>query len=93
MDGVTELARHIKARDNPASYTPVFGTITSLPELKIQLGDRITVGSDDVKAVFDIYEKEYDSDGNFIRYAYLNKEVAMLPYSDNQKYLVVGVVQ
>lgn len=93
MDGVTELARHIKARDNPAGYTPVFGTITSLPELKIQLGDRITVGSDDVKAVFDIYEKEYDSDGNFVGYANLNKEVAMLPYSDNQKYLVVGVVQ
>jgi hypothetical protein len=34
MDGITELAKHIRARDNPSSYTPMFGKIISLPELK-----------------------------------------------------------
>ncbi len=33
MSGVTDLARHIKARDNPSSYTPMFGRIISLPKL------------------------------------------------------------
>lgn len=37
MGGITDLARHIKDRDNPSPYTPIFGKIISLPELNIQL--------------------------------------------------------
>lgn len=90
MSDITDLARHIHDRDNPSPYTPMFGKIISLPELKIQLGSRIMPTADDVKAIFDIYEKEYDSDGNFVRYKYLNKEVVLLPYSEDNKFIVIG---
>lgn len=92
MDSIRALARNIRDRDNPAPYTPVFGTIISLPELKIQLGSRIFLDAEDVKAIFDLYEKKYDDDGCFIGYKYLNKEAVLLPYSDDNKFIVVGVV-
>lgn len=93
MDGITELAKHIKARDNPSPYTPMFGTIISLPELKIKLGSRILLTADDIKSTFDIYDKTYDSDGRFVRYTYLNKEVVLLPYGHDNKFIVIGAVQ
>ncbi|MCH5185866.1 MAG: hypothetical protein J1F64_07055 [Oscillospiraceae bacterium] len=31
MSAVEELARHIRDRDNPSPYTPMFGKIISLP--------------------------------------------------------------
>ena len=58
MSGVTDLARHIKARDNPSSYTPMFGRIISLPKLVIQLGNNILLDDSDIKSVFDIYETQ-----------------------------------
>jgi hypothetical protein len=91
MDGITELAKHIRARDNPSPYTPMFGKIISLPEFKIQLGNRIILTADDVKATFDIYETRiYDS---YTEYVNLNKEVVLLPYSDDNKFIAIGVVQ
>lgn len=93
MSSITDLAKHIHERDNPTAYTPMFGKIIALPELKIQLGSRILLTADDVKATFDIYEKEYDEDGNFIRYANINKEVLLLPYSSDNKFVAIGVVQ
>ena len=93
MDGITELARYIKSCDNPSPYTPIFGTIISLPELKIRLGSRILLYADDIKATFDIYDKTYDSDGRFLGYTYLGKEVVLLPYSEDNKFIVIGVVQ
>ena len=93
MDGITELTKHIKARDNPSPYTPMFGTIISLPELKIKLGSRILLYADDIKATFNIYDKTYDSEGRFVRYTYLNKEVVLLPYGHDNKFIVIGAVQ
>ena len=56
MDGVTELAARIKGMET-SQYSPMIGTITSLPELKIQLGDRVQIGADRVITVFDMYER------------------------------------
>lgn len=39
MDGVTELAKKIKGLES-VPYSPMIGTIISLPELKIQLGNK-----------------------------------------------------
>ena len=90
MNGVTELARHIKSRDNPAPYTPMFGKIISLPKLKIKLGSRVILEADDVKAIFDIYEtRGYDGHTEYI---HLGKEVVLLPYSDDNKFIALGVV-
>lgn len=90
MDGVTELAMHIKGQENPAPYTPMFGKIIALPELKIQLGDKILLEADDVKATFDLYEtREYD---HRVEYIHLGKEAVLLPYSEENKFVIIGVV-
>ncbi len=81
MNGITALAKHIRDRDNPSPYTPMLGRIISLPELKIQLGSRILLYADDVQTTFDIYEKEYDSDGHFLRYKHMGKQAVMCVYN------------
>lgn len=91
MDGVTELAKHIKERDNPSPYTPMFGRVISLPKLTIQLGNNILLDADDIKSTFDIYEtREQD---NHKEYIYLEKEVVLLPYDKDNKFVVVGVIR
>ena len=88
MSGVTDLARHIKARDNPSSYTPMFGRIISLPKLVIQLGNNILLDDSDIKSVFDIYETQERD--NHTEYKYLGKEVVLLPYDNDNKFVVIG---
>ena len=91
MDGVTELAKHIKNRDNPSPYTPMFGRVISLPKLTIQLGNNILLDADDIKSTFDIYEtREQD---NRTEYIHLGKEVVLLPYDKDNKFVVIGVIQ
>lgn len=91
MSGITELAKRIKERDNPSPYTPMFGTIISLPKLIIQLGNRILLDADDIKATFDIYETQtHDSHTEYI---HLGKEVVLLPYDGDNRFVVIGVIQ
>ena len=91
MDGVTELAKHIKNLDNPSPYTPMFGRVISLPKLTIQLGNNILLDADDIKSTFDIYEtREQD---NHMEYIHLGKEVVLLPYDKDNKFVVIGVIQ
>lgn len=90
MDGVTELAKHIKNRDNPSPYTPMFGRVISLPKLTVQLGNNILLDADDIKSTFDIYEtREQD---NHTEYIHLGKEVVLLPYDKDNKFVVIGVL-
>ena len=91
MSGVTDLARHIKARDNPSSYTQMFGRIISLPKLVIQLGNNILLDDSDIKSVFDIYETQERD--NHTEYKYLGKEVVLLPYDNDNKFVVIGVTE
>lgn len=93
MDDITQLAKHIRDRDNPSPYTPMIGTIIALPELQIRLGSRIMLYADDVVTTFNIYENEYDNDGNFVRYKHINKRAVILPYSDDNKFILIGVLQ
>ena len=92
MDDIIALAKHIRDRDNPSPYTPMLGKIISLPELKIQLGSRILLYADDVQTTFDIYEKEYDSDGHFLRYKHMGKQAVILPYANDNKFIVIGCI-
>lgn len=90
MSGITELAKHIRERDNPAAYSPIFGKIISLPNLTIRLGDRILRDAGDIKATFDLYETRiYDGRTEYI---HLNKEVVLLPYGRDNKFLAIGVI-
>lgn len=93
MDGVTELAARIKGMETN-QYSPMIGTITSLPELKIQLGDRVQIGADKVIAVFDIYETvQHDT---YTEYVNLNKHVVLLPCLSESgsaaRFIAIGVV-
>ena len=90
MTNITKLAKHIKSRDNPSPYSPMFGKIISLPELKIRLGTRVILPKDDIKSTFDIYDKIVH-DG-YTEYVYLKKTVVLLPYSDDNKFIAIGVI-
>lgn len=89
-NGTEEFAKLIKSLENPPAYRPVFGTIAALPELKIIRcdADKVILTKQHIQSLTDIYER--DSDGNYI---YLGKTAAMLPYSGDNKYLLLGVVQ
>ena len=91
MDGYTELAQMFKDRDNDSAYTPMIGTITALPQLKIKCGTRIELTADEVRSVFDIYEQRYVND--LLVYINLNKEVVLLPCSGYQRFIAIGVLQ
>lgn len=90
MNAYTELARLFKQRDNPAGYSPVFGKIISLPNLKIQLSPRVIISAEDIISIFDLYQT-YEHDGT-TEYVNINKQAVLLPYSDNQKFIAIGVV-
>lgn len=91
MNNITKLAKHIKARDNPTPYTPMFGKIISLPELKIRLGTRVLLTKEEIKTTFNIYDKVVH-DG-YTEYVNLNKTVVLLPYSDDNKFIAIGVLE
>ncbi len=91
MNNITKLAKHIKSRDNPLPYSPMFGKIISLPELKIRLGIRVLFKKNDIKSTFDIYE-EVLHDG-YTEYVHLNKTVVLLPYSSDNKFIAIGVLE
>ncbi len=93
MDGVTELAIKLKKLES-VPYSPLIGTIISLPELKIQLGNRAQLDADDIQATFDIYEvRTYDG---YTEYVNLNKQVVILPCYGNKgnitNFIAIGVI-
>ncbi len=88
MDGALWFAKELKGRNNPASYSPVFGKIESLAPLQVRLSDEITRDERNLASIIDLYER--DSDGNYI---YLGKEAVLLPYGDGQQYIVIGIKQ
>ena len=88
MNGITELAKILKDRENKADYAPLFGTIIELPNIKIRLGDKVILTEAHLKQCISLTDK--DSDNSYI---HLGKEVVLLPYADEQNFIVIGVVQ
>ena len=87
MNGITELALLLKARENGAVYSPMLGTVIELPDLKIRLSEKVILNKSHIKACVDLYAK--DEAGRYIN---LNREAALLPYADGQKFLLMGLV-
>lgn len=87
MNGITELAKLFKERENESDYTPMFGKIIDLPETKIRINEKVIL--DDSHLVCCIQLKEKNIDGEYIN---LGKEVVLLPFSNTQKFIVIGVV-
>ena len=87
MNGITELAVLLKNRENGTVYSPMFGRIVSLPNLKITVGDKITLSAALIKRIVEIDQR--DEQGRYIN---LNREAVLLPYADGQKFILLGVV-
>ena len=87
MNGISELARMLKDRDNPSGYTPVFGVIRSLPTVKIAVGERILLSARHLVSTVDL--NRTDERG---RYVYLGRTAVLLPYDNGQKFIVIGVL-
>ena len=49
MNGITELAKLLKERENQNDYSPVFGTIIELPNTKIRINDKILLTEEYLK--------------------------------------------
>ena len=88
MDGITELAKLLKERENESGYSPVFGTIIELPNTKIHISDKIILNDSYIKALFDFKQRNNDNE-----YIYLGCEVVLLPYQNHQKFILMGVVR
>jgi len=87
MNGITELAKLLKERENSDSYSPMFGTIIELPNLKIRLGDKVILTDKHIKKCVSVDEQ----DENGI-YKNIGKEVILLPFANNQNFVLLGVV-
>lgn len=87
MSGITELAKLLKERENSSGYSPVLGKIIELPNIKIRLGDKVILTSAHIKSCISLIGT--DESGKYIN---LGEEVVLLPYADNQKFIVIGVV-
>lgn len=87
MNGITELAKMLKERDNSDGYSPVIGTVIALPNIKIRLGDKVILTSSHIKSCIDLMQT--NEHGQYIN---LGKEVVLLPFANNQKFIVIGVV-
>ena len=88
MNGITELAKLLKERENNTGYSPMFGTIIELPQVKIRLNEKVILNNSHLKSCINLMMQNEDGD-----YIHLGKEVALLPFANNQKFLVIGVVQ
>ena len=43
MNGITELAKLLKERENSDGYSPMFGTVIELPNTKIRISDKVII--------------------------------------------------
>ena len=87
MSGITELAKLLKERENKQGYSPVFGTIIDLSALKIHLGGKVILTEEHIVRCVSIDSR--DEDGEYVN---LGKEAVLLPFADNQKFILVGVI-
>ena len=87
MNGITELAKLFKERNNSENYSPMFGKIIELPQTKIRINEKVILN--DSHLVFCCSINEQNEEGYYIN---LGKEVVLLPFSGNQKFIVIGVV-
>lgn len=87
MNGITELAKLLKERENSVGYSPMFGTVIELPNTKIRISDKVILTDSHLTLCINLKEKI--ADGEYIN---LGKTMVLLPYANSQKFIVIGVV-
>lgn len=88
MNAPYELARLFKERENTERYTPIFGIVEELPDIKIRIHEKVVIPKPMIASIVDLYQQ--DQDGVYI---YLGKTVYMLPCYQNGKvnrYIILG---
>lgn len=86
MNGIVELAKMLKERENSTEKLLIIGSIVSLPDIKIKIGEKIILSASDFKTTVNLSER--DDNGNYIN---LGKETVIL--NDSGKFYVLGVLQ
>jgi len=86
LNGIEELAKMLKERENKQGYSPVFGTIIDLSALKIHLGGKVILTEEHIVRCVSVDSR--DEDG---QYENLGKEAVLLPFADNQKFILIGI--
>jgi len=81
MDGIAELAKMLKQRENNRDYSPMLGNVLEVTDIKISIGDKIILDSSHIKNCMELTED------------HIGCEVVLLPYSKDQKFMLIGVVQ
>ena len=77
----------LKERENNGDYSPVIRKIVELPSLKIRVGDKIILTDAHLKKCISVNAVDA-----FGRYINLGREVVLLPYKNNQKFILIGVL-
>jgi len=87
LNGIEELAKLLKERENKQGYSPVFGTIIDLPGLQIHLGGKVILTEEHIVRCVSIDGRDEDGE-----YENLGKEAVLLPFADDQKFILIGVI-
>ncbi len=94
MNVPLELAKLFKECQNPAGYTPMLGTIITLPQIRIAIGEKIILTEQHLKVAEHVDLFRQDEHG---RYTRLHHEAVLLPYWKERLgtnlYLLIGVIQ
>lgn len=86
MNGITELAKMFKERENSTEKFLMVGNVVSLPEVKIKLTDKVLLSESNFKTTVNLSER--DDNGKYIN---LGKDVIILRQDGN--FYVVGVLK
>ena len=57
MNGITELAKLFKERENDTGYSPMFGTIIELPQVKIRLNEKVILNNSHLVCLLNLKEQ------------------------------------
>lgn len=93
MNVPLELAKLFKVCQNPSGYTPLFGTITALPQINVDIGNKIILTDKHLKIAEHVDLFRQDVHGRYVR---LGHEVILLPCQGNSLgtnlFIVMGVI-
>ena len=89
MNGISELAKMFKDRDNVHYLGPQIGkVINPLPAIKVSLGNQIILEKDNLLIAGHVYQHYHYIDPD--RYLNAGDEVILIPTTDQQKYYLMN---
>lgn len=94
MDGITELAKLFKERENPNLSEIQIGKVIGINPFTVTLGDKIILDVDDLVVAESAYYKYELIDGVIKQVIKLsvNDDVILIPSSDEQTYYLIDKV-